>query len=216
MSRILHVFLLLLRRPKIFKGHSCLRRQFYKIGQGFADIFFTSRAVSLVFGDTAFPDLAIVAVKKFLTVGFAAITVDLVGEDFGFVHPGPFSGGGFSLGVAVFQRCQAGIASGTIQTAIGNHLISPNESTNDFSFIYDLIQKTGGFPCHIEQEVSVFNDIWKKLSSFFVGFAGCIWYVGLAIILLYPYLIRRSRMKRFSGLKEKRDFPVPRSGRKTS
>jgi len=117
------VFLLLLRGPEIFKSHPRLRRQFDEIGQGFADIFVASRTVSHAFGNTAFPDLAMVAVKKFFADGFASITVDLLGEDFGFVHPGPSSGGGFSLGIAVFQRCQAGITSGTIQTAIGNHVI---------------------------------------------------------------------------------------------
>ncbi len=77
-----------------------------------------------VFGNTAFADLTIIAVKEFCAVGFASVTVDLLGRDFGLVHPGPFSGGGFSLDVAVFQRRQVGIALGTIQTATGKPLIS--------------------------------------------------------------------------------------------
>ena len=138
---------LLLWRLEILKSHSRLRRQLDEIIQGLADIAFTISTVGQAFGNAAFADLTGFAVKKFDAIRFAAITLDLFGQDFGFVHLGPFSSGGFPFDVAVFPALPGMHHIGTIQTAKGNHIHSsvgpwPNRS-RIFHLRFDTKERRG-------------------------------------------------------------------------
>ena len=97
--------------------------------------------------------------------------MDLLREDFGLVHPGPFLGGGFPFGVAVFQRCPVGIALGTIQTAIGDHINSSVARDHGLIghgfFIYESIIRKGGISLPLSARINCFNFKWKGLSRLF-------------------------------------------------
>ena len=153
-------FALLLRRPEIFKSHPHFRRQLDETGQGLADVAFTISTMGQALGDAAFADFTAIAVKEFDAIRFAAITMDLLGEDFGLVHPGPFLGGGFPFGVAVFQRCPVGIALGTIQTTMGNHINSSVARDHGLIghgfFIYESIIRKGGISLPLLARINCF------------------------------------------------------------